>query len=73
MPYSDYNYVVCVPSQEIEDFLYAIRMCLEHLGGVLYLSYQYLLLVKFVIFLVHNKITQVYDGASYKLRQPDGV
>lgn len=34
MPYSDYTYVVCVPSQKTEDFLYAIRMCLEHLGGV---------------------------------------
>lgn len=34
MPYSDYTYVTCVPSQKTEDFLYAIRMCLEHLGGV---------------------------------------
>nr|WP_294937251.1 IS21 family transposase [uncultured Prevotella sp.] len=34
MPYSDYTYVVCVPSQKTEDFPYAIRMCLEHLGGV---------------------------------------
>lgn len=34
MPYSDYTYVVCVPSQKTEDFLYAIRMCLEHLEGV---------------------------------------
>lgn len=34
MPYSDYTYVICVPSQRTEDFLYAIRMCLEHLGGV---------------------------------------
>ena len=34
MPYSDYTYVVCVPSQKTADFLYAIRMCLEHLGGV---------------------------------------
>ncbi len=34
MPYSDYTYVICVPSQKTEDFLYAIRMCLEHLGGV---------------------------------------
>lgn len=34
MPYSDYTYVICVPSQKSEDFLFAIRMCLEHLGGV---------------------------------------
>lgn len=34
MPYSDYIYVTCVPSQRTEDFLFAIRMCLEHLGGV---------------------------------------
>ena len=34
MPYSDYIYAVCVPSQRTEDFLHAIRLCLEHLGGV---------------------------------------
>jgi transposase len=34
LPYSDYTYVICVPSQKTEHFLYAIRMCLEHLGGV---------------------------------------
>lgn len=34
LPYSDYTYVICVPSQKTEDLLYAIRMCLEHLGGV---------------------------------------
>ncbi len=34
MPYSDYTYTICVPSQKTEDFLFAIRMCLEHLGGV---------------------------------------
>ena len=34
MPYSDYIYVICVPSQRTEDFLFALRMCLEHLGGV---------------------------------------
>lgn len=34
MPYSAYIYVICVPSQRTEDFLFAIRMCLEHLGGV---------------------------------------
>ncbi len=34
LPYSDYTYAISVPSQKTEDFLYAIRMCLEHLGGV---------------------------------------
>lgn len=34
MPYSDYTYATCVPSQKTEDFIFAIRMCLEHLGGV---------------------------------------
>lgn len=34
MPYSDYTYVICIRSQKTEDFLFAIRMCLEHLGGV---------------------------------------
>ena len=34
MPYSDYTYAICVPSQKTEDFIFAIRMCLEHLGGV---------------------------------------
>jgi len=34
LPYSDYTYAVCVPSQKTEHFLHAIRMCLEHLGGV---------------------------------------
>ena len=34
MPFSDYTYVICVPSQKTEDLLYAIRMCYEHLGGV---------------------------------------
>ena len=34
MPYSDYTYVICVPSQKTEDFLFAIRMCMEYLGGV---------------------------------------
>lgn len=32
--YSNYTYVICVPLQKKKDFLYAIRMCLEHLGGV---------------------------------------
>ena len=34
MPYSDYGYVLCVPSQKKEDFVFAIRRCLEYLGGV---------------------------------------
>ena len=34
MPYSDYIFVWCVPSQRTEDFLFALRLCLEHLGGV---------------------------------------
>ena len=34
LPYSCYEYAVCVPSQKMEDFFHAIRMCLEHIGGV---------------------------------------
>lgn len=34
MPYSDYAYAICVPSQKLEDFVFAMRMCLEYLGGV---------------------------------------
>lgn len=34
LPYSDYSYAVCVPSQRTEDFLHALRMCLEYIGGV---------------------------------------
>ena len=34
MPYSDYIFVYCVPSQRTEDFLFALRLCREHLGGV---------------------------------------
>lgn len=34
IPFSDYTYAVCVPSQKTEDFIFALRMCLEHLGGV---------------------------------------
>ncbi len=33
LPYSDYSFVFVVRSQCIEDFLYAIRKCLEFLGG----------------------------------------
>ncbi len=34
MPYSDYGYAICVESQSTENFLHALKMCLEHLGGV---------------------------------------
>jgi len=34
MPYSDYGFVICVPSQCKEDFIHAIRRCMEYLGGV---------------------------------------
>lgn len=34
MPYSDYSFAMAVPSQKSEDFIYCLRCCLEHLGGV---------------------------------------
>ena len=34
MPYSDYAFAICVPSQRLDDFIYAVRMCFENLGGV---------------------------------------
>ncbi|GHS91980.1 putative transposase y4uI [Bacteroidia bacterium] len=34
LPYTDYGFALCVPSQRVEDFLYAIAKCLEFLGGV---------------------------------------
>lgn len=34
LPYSDYGFVMAVRSQRIEDFLYALKCCLEDLGGV---------------------------------------
>lgn len=34
LPYSDYSFVMAVRSQSIEDFLHAIRCCLEDFGGV---------------------------------------
>jgi transposase len=34
LPYSDYSFALAVRSQSIEDFIYALRMCLEYLGGV---------------------------------------
>lgn len=34
MPYSGLTFAIAVPSQQVEDFSYALRMCLESLGGV---------------------------------------
>ncbi len=34
LPASDYGFVLFVPSQRTEDFVYAIVRCLKHLGGV---------------------------------------
>lgn len=34
LPCTDYAYAICIPSQKVEDFLHAIRMCFEHIGGV---------------------------------------
>lgn len=34
LPYTDYAYAICVPSQKTEDFLHSIRMCFEYIGGV---------------------------------------
>lgn len=34
MPFSDYAFAYAVPSQKVEDFIFAIGKCLEHLGGV---------------------------------------
>lgn len=34
LPYSDYSFVMVVKTQSIDDFLYALRCCLENLGGV---------------------------------------
>ena len=31
---TDYGYVLCVPSQRSEDFIYAIRQCFKEIGGV---------------------------------------
>jgi hypothetical protein len=33
LPYSDYGFAIAVRSQGIEDFIYALRKCLEILGG----------------------------------------
>lgn len=34
LPASDYGYLLFIPSQRTEDFVYAITQCLKHLGGV---------------------------------------
>jgi hypothetical protein len=34
LPASDYDFILFVPSQRTEDFVYAIIQCLNHLGGV---------------------------------------
>lgn len=34
LPASDFGYLLFVPSQRTEDFVYAITQCLKHLGGV---------------------------------------
>ncbi|MBW6498876.1 MAG: IS21 family transposase [Bacteroidales bacterium] len=33
LPYSDYGFAMAVPSQRIEDFIYALSCCLHDLGG----------------------------------------
>jgi len=35
LPYSDYGFAIAVRSQGIEDFIYALRKCLEFLGGAI--------------------------------------
>lgn len=34
LPYSDYCFAMAVPSQKLEDFIYALDCCLKELGGV---------------------------------------
>ena len=34
LPYSDYGFAIAVRSQNVEEFLFALRSCLEFLGGV---------------------------------------
>lgn len=34
LPYSDHYYALCIPSQKVEDFIYALGMCIHSLGGV---------------------------------------
>lgn len=33
LPYSQYTFAMAVPSQSSEDFLFALKTCLDHLGG----------------------------------------
>jgi len=33
LPYSDYSFCMAVPSQRIDDFIYALTCCLQSLGG----------------------------------------
>ncbi len=33
LPYSDYSFCIAVPSQRIDDFIYALTCCLQSLGG----------------------------------------
>ena len=34
LPYTDYAFALCIPSQRVEDFLYAISKCMDAIGGV---------------------------------------
>ena len=34
LPASDYGFAMAVPSQKVDDFLYATECCLRHIGGV---------------------------------------
>ena len=34
MPYSGLTFAIAVPTQQVEDFAYALRLCIEALGGV---------------------------------------
>ncbi len=34
LPYSDYAFAMALDSQKLEDFMYALRCCLEYIGGV---------------------------------------
>jgi transposase len=34
LPYSDYGFAIAVRSQGVEDFIFALQLCIEYLGGV---------------------------------------
>jgi transposase len=34
LPYSDYGFALAIPTQKSDDLIYALRACLQHLGGV---------------------------------------